>query len=210
MKAQELFSNFLKLKVKIVPCVVSFLKTKIATQDSRLLWYNGFVGQPKQQKERNMQALYFDMDGTIANLYDVPHWKTQLENENVAPYEIAAPLCNMDDLAQVVESFRALGIVVGVVSWGAMNGSKEYTRRVKRAKMEWCKRHGLYFSEFHVVKYGTPKHSVTRIKHDAILIDDNSDVRNAWTIGGTIDANLGVVEELCRLLKTLDPGAGIA
>lgn len=196
--------------MKIVPWAVSFLKMKIATQDSRLLWYNGFVGQPKQQKERNMQALYFDMDGTITNLYDVPHWKTQLENENVAPYEIAAPLCNIDDLAQVIESFRALGIVVGVVSWGAMNGSKEYTRRVKRAKMEWCKRHGLYFSEFHVIKYGTPKHSVTRIKHNAILIDDNSDVRNAWTLGGTIDATLGVVEELCKLLKTLDPGARIA
>lgn len=30
MKAQELFSNFLKLKVKIVPWAVSFLKMKLA------------------------------------------------------------------------------------------------------------------------------------------------------------------------------------
>ena len=157
-----------------------------------------------------IKAIYLDMDETFVHLAGVPNWLDQLRNENVAPYEVAAPLCNMDDLAQVIEAFRALGIVVGVVSWGAMNGSKEYTRRVKRAKMEWCKRHGLYFSEFHVIKYGTPKHSVTRIKHDAILVDDNSDVRNAWTLGGTIDANLGVVEELCRLLKTLDPGARIA
>lgn len=127
-----------------------------------------------------MKALYFDMDGTIASLYDVPEWETQLENENVAPYEIAAPLCNMDDLAQVIEAFRALGIVVGVVSWGAMNGSKEYTRRVKRAKMEWCKRHGLYFSEFHVVKYNTPKWQVAKIK-DAILIDDDSYNCSEWT-----------------------------
>lgn len=150
-----------------------------------------------------MKALYFDMDGTIASLYDVPEWKTQLENENVAPYEVAAPLCNMDELAQVIEAFRALGVVVGVVSWGAMNGSREYTRRVKRAKMEWCKRHGLYFSEFHVIKYGTPKHSVTKVKQDAILVDDNSDIRNAWTLGGTIDATLGVVEELRQLLETI-------
>ena len=150
-----------------------------------------------------IKAVYLDMDNTFVDFFSVPEWKTQLENENVAPYEVAAPLCNMDELAQVIEAFRALGVVVGVVSWGAMNGSQEYTRRVKRAKMEWCKRHGLIFSEFHVVKYGTPKHSVTKVKHDAILIDDNSDVRNAWTLGGTIDATLGVVEELRQLLETI-------
>ena len=150
-----------------------------------------------------MKAIYLDMDNTFVDFFSVPEWKTQLENENVAPYEVAAPLCNIDELAQVIEAFRALGVVVGVVSWGAMNGSKEYTRRVKRAKMEWCKRHGLYFSEFHVIKYGTPKHSVTKVKQNAILVDDNSDVRNAWTLGGTIDATLGVVEELRRLLETI-------
>lgn len=157
-----------------------------------------------------MKALYFDLDGTLASLYDVPNWKTQLENENVAPYRDAAPMCNMQQLAQLIDRFKMLGVVVGVVSWGSMGGSKEYTREVKKVKREWCERHGLMFNEFHVVKYGTPKHRITKVKQDAILVDDNSSVRQAWNIGSTIDATIGVVEELCRLLKTLDGIAGEA
>ena len=127
-----------------------------------------------------IKAIYLDMDNTFVDLFNVPAWLENLRNENVAPYEVAAPLCNMDELAQVIEAFRALGVVVGVVSWGAMNGSQEYTRRVKRAKMEWCKRHGLIFSEFHVVKYNTPKWQVVKIK-DAILIDDDNYNCSEWT-----------------------------
>lgn len=157
-----------------------------------------------------MEALYLDMDNTFVDFFSVPDWKTQLENENVAPYRDAAPLCDVKELAQLIERFKMLGVVVGVVSWGSMGGSKEYTRAVKKVKRAWCERHGLTFSEFHVIKYGTPKHRVVNMKSNAILVDDNSDVRNAWNIGGTIDATLGVVEELRRLLETLDPGTGEA
>ena len=157
-----------------------------------------------------MEAIYFDLDGTLADLYNAPAWLENLRNENVAPYRDAAPLCDVEELTHLIERFKMLGVVVGVVSWGSMGGSREYTRAVKKVKRVWCERHGLSFSEFHVVKYGTPKHHVVNVKSNAVLVDDNSDVRNAWNIGGTIDATLGVVEELRRLLETLDPGTGEA
>ena len=135
-----------------------------------------------------MQALYFDMDGTIANLYNVEGWESKLRAEDASPYADASPLVDMVRLATIIAKLRSAGVTVGVISWGAMDGTTEYTREVKRVKREWCKYWGLTFDEFHVVKYGTPKHWVAKCKH-SILVDDNSEVRQAWTLGATVDAS---------------------
>ena len=39
-----------------------------------------------------MNAIYLDMDGTIADLYAVPNWLKMLRAENPAPYIQAEPL----------------------------------------------------------------------------------------------------------------------
>ena len=39
-----------------------------------------------------------------------------------------------------------------------------------------------YSMKIHIVKYGTPKHEVATVK-DAILFDDNSDIRKDWALG---------------------------
>lgn len=145
-----------------------------------------------------MDAIYFDLDGTLADLYNVEGWECKLNAEDATPYADASPLVDMVRLAAMIVKLRSAGVKVGVISWGAMNGTAEYTREVKRVKREWCKRWGLVFDEFHVIKYGTPKHRVANCK-DAILIDDNSDVRQAWTLGATIDATAS--DELLEKLK---------
>ena len=144
-----------------------------------------------------MQAVYFDMDGTIANLYNVEGWERKLNAEDASPYADASPLVDMVRLAAIIAELRSAGVTVGVISWGAMHGTTEYTRKVKRVKMEWCKCYGLQFDEFHVVKYGTPKHRVAKCKR-SILVDDNSDVRKAWNNGNTIDAS-----DPAKMLETL-------
>ena len=45
------------------------------------------------------KAIYFDMDGTIADLYGVSGWLADLEAENVRPYAEAKPLINLALLA---------------------------------------------------------------------------------------------------------------
>lgn len=135
-----------------------------------------------------MQAVYFDLDGTLAALYDVPQWLEKLRSEDATPYAQAKPLVNMVELATLIVQLRRKGFTVGVISWGAMGGSTEYTRQVKKIKRLWCDNFGLSFDEFHVVKYGTPKHRVAKIKN-AVLVDDNKDVRASWSLGQTIDAN---------------------
>lgn len=142
------------------------------------------------------------MDGTIANLYNVEEWESKLRAEDSNPYADASPLVDMVRLATIIAKLRSRGVKVGVISWGAMGGSVEYTREVKRVKREWCKRYGLTFDEFHVVKYGTPKHWVAKCKH-SILVDDNSDVRARWSNGATIDASdsFRMMEQLENILQ---------
>lgn len=147
-----------------------------------------------------MQAVYFDLDGTLAALYDVPQWLEKLRAEDATPYAQAKPLVNMVELATLIVQLRRKGFTVGVISWGAMGGSAKYTRQVKKIKRLWCDNFGLSFDEFHVVKYGTPKHRVAKIKN-AVLVDDNKEVRTSWSLGQTIDAS--DAEQMLESLKKL-------
>ena len=149
-----------------------------------------------------MQAIYFDLDGTIADLYNYDNWLGLLREENTEPYENCNCLVDFVELREVLNDFIARGVTIGVISWGAMGGSREYCRRTRKAKKDWCDRYfPNVFSEFHVVKYDTPKHYVRKIK-DSILVDDNAEVRQAWK-GETIDATQDIVELLRELLKVI-------
>lgn len=125
------------------------------------------------------KAIYFDMDGTVADLYNVSNWLEKLRNSDVSPYVEAAPLVDMEKLNNILQQFVAIGFVVGVISWSAMNGSKEYNKETRKAKKAWIKANMPSVSEFHVVKYGTSKHTVAKVR-GSILVDDNAKVRKAW------------------------------
>lgn len=134
-----------------------------------------------------MDAIYFDMDGTLADLYSVNNWCYKITHDDASPYKQAKPLVNVAQLRKIIQSFKALGITVGVISWGAKGASTQFTREVKKHKKEWCISLGLEFEEFHVVKYGTPKHRVAKIKN-SVLVDDSQEIREKWK-GETIDAS---------------------
>ena len=48
------------------------------------------------------KAIYFDMDGTIANFYGVPNWLECLAANDPTPYKVAKPLVNMNVLARLL------------------------------------------------------------------------------------------------------------
>lgn len=151
-----------------------------------------------------MKAIYFDMDGTIADLYGYENWLEMLQAEDVTPYTDCKPLVDMQELDSILTEFTKKGITIGIISWGAMGGSKKYTQQVRKAKIAWCEKYLTCISEYHVVKYGTPKHSVAYIK-DSVLVDDNADVRKAWKNGGIIDASNSeqMLETLRELLRVV-------
>lgn len=133
-----------------------------------------------------MQAVYFDMDGTIADLYGVDAWEQRLNDGDAMPYTQAEPLCDMSRLNSVCEQLKAQGVTVGVISWLAMGSDQQMNRETRKAKRDWLTRYLPAADEIHLVKYGTPKHYVCKVK-DAVLVDDNADVRARWTRGKTIN-----------------------
>lgn len=148
-----------------------------------------------------IKAIYFDMDGTIADLYGVDGWLDALHREDTQPYADALPLVDMAHLNDVCAMLQSAGVIIGVISWSAMGGSKEYNAEVRKVKREWINKHLPCVTEFHVVKYGTPKHYVRKIK-DSMLIDDNMDVRTAW-VGATLDATKNFIEVLDNLANDM-------
>ena len=138
--------------------------------------------------------IWFDMDGTIVDLYGEKDWLSNLLNENPIPYINAKPLLNLQALARVLNRLTANGYKICVVSWTSKNASTSYAKKVKTAKREWLARHlsTVKFSRIDIIPYGTPK----QINRKGILFDDEERNRNAWN-GTAYD-----VQNIIQVLKT--------
>ena len=148
------------------------------------------------------KTLVFDMDGTIADLYGVENWLTDLRSENPRPYEVAEPIYAMDFLNGLLEYFKLLGWRIVVTTWLAKGASKEYDDLVRNAKLAWLDKYEFPYDEIHLVKYGTTKANCTRhLGGIQVLVDDNEKVRKGWTLGNTIDASHDIIEQLFTLLE---------
>ena len=126
-------------------------------------------------------TIYFDMDGTIADLYGVENWLDYLINSDATPYKVAKPLINLNSLARVLNNKQKKGVKIGIISWLSKNGSDKYNELVTRAKIEWLKKHlkSVNFDEVHIVKYGTPKVQFKKNFAD-VLFDDECGNRAEW------------------------------
>ena len=141
-------------------------------------------------------TIFFDMDGTITDLYGVENWLDYLIASDALPYESAKPLIRLNALARILNRLQKQGYKVGVISWLAKNSNTAYDEKVTRAKKEWLKKHlaSVNFDEIHIVKYGTPKQTFAKTEND-ILFDDEEKNRNDWT-GKAFDVN-----EIIKILK---------
>lgn len=143
-----------------------------------------------------MKSIYFDMDGTIANLYAVLNWLPMLRAEDTTPYTLAKPLIKMNILARLLNALKKDGWTIGVVSWTAKNGTEEYNERVRKAKIKWLKTHlkSVQFDEIVIVPYGTPKSNVVK-NPNGILFDDEEQNRKEWKgVAFDVDNIIGVLK----------------
>lgn len=144
------------------------------------LAYNAYKNPTEFAAPSFPRWVYFDMDGTIADLYNVPDWLEGLKNEQVAPYLLANPVGDSKQLASLFKCLKARGYHLGIVSWGAKGSTTEFTRAVKRAKITWLEQHyPATFEEIHVIKHGTPKRSVVKHRY-AYLVDDELHNLKQW------------------------------
>lgn len=149
---------------------------------------------------RNGKTIYFDMDGTIADLYAVDRWLEKLQAADATPYIEAAPLLRLCTLARLLNRLQRKGYKIGIVSWLSKNGTNQYNREVTKAKKKWLQVHlkSVQFDEIYIVEYGTPKHEIVRDKN-GILFDDEEKNRMEW-LGVAYDVD-NIIEILKRLLR---------
>ena len=123
--------------------------------------------------------IFFDMDGTIVDFYNVDNWLDYLKNEDTYPYEHAKGKVNLSHLARLLHKVQKEGHKIGIISWTAKSGSRSFNERVKEAKMEWLKKHlpSVEWDEIHIINYG-----LSKVKcGNGILFDD--ELMNRWEWG---------------------------
>lgn len=140
--------------------------------------------------------IWFDMDGTIADLYGVNDWLPAIIARDTRPYEEARGIGNLALIARLLNKAQKNGHEIGIISWTAKNAPDEYNARVATAKRAWLARHlaSVKWDEIKVVEYGTNKYMATG---GGILFDDEIGNRETWGKGAYEPA------EIVEVLKGL-------
>ena len=127
------------------------------------------------------KKIYFDMDGTIADLYGVQGWLEDLIASETRPYAEANPMVNMNHLAHRLNLLQKAGYEIGIISWLSKNGTEAYNKAVAEVKRAWLKKHlaTVEWNEIHIVAYGVPKETIGK----GILFDDERPNRENWGEG---------------------------
>lgn len=132
-----------------------------------------------------MRTVYFDMDGTIADLYGVPDVFKRLDNNDASPYLEAAPI---PEYIEMLKEFKSLGHRIGIITAGSRfppntpeDVKKQMNIDTEEVKKKWLDKQGLtpYIDTFQFIPYGVSKYSVAEDK-TGILVDDEDKVLNTW------------------------------
>lgn len=146
----------------------------------------------------NETTIFFDLDGTLADLYNVEGWLDMLFASDALPYEIAKPLVRLSALARLLNNLQKKGYRIGIISWLSKGSSPEYDKDVTAAKKKWLAKHlkSVNFDEINIIRYGVPKEQFAKTEND-VLFDDEAQNRVNWT-GRAFNVN-----DILGVLKTL-------
>ena len=146
-----------------------------------------------------MRTIWFDMDGTIANLYGVENWLPKLRAHDASPYTDAEVMLNMSQLARLLNRLQVMGYKLGIISWLSKCPTPEYDEAVKQAKLGWLDQHlaSVSWDEVRIVKHGVPKELFMKSEDD-ILFDDEELNRDNW-LGDAYEPDM-IIKVLKHLL----------
>ena len=146
------------------------------------------------------KAIYFDMDGTIANLYAVEGWLEMLREYDPTPYMQAKVMLNMAVFARLLNKLQKQGYHIGIVSWLSKQPTPFYDIEVTYTKIQWLQKHlpSVKFDEIKIIAYGTPKSQAVKYG-GGILFDDECGNREQWQ-GQAYDEK-NILEILKNLVK---------
>lgn len=144
-------------------------------------------------------TIWFDMDGTIADLYGVDNWLDMLIAHDATPYAVAEPLLRLSTFARYLNKLQRAGYKLGIISWLSKGSDILYDTAVTATKLGWLSAHlpSVRWDSINIVPYGTPKHKVCG---EGCLFDDEAKNRENWDCGEAYDVDniLGVLRDLSR------------
>ena len=131
------------------------------------------------------KAIYFDLDGTLADLYNFKNWLPLLRASKTEPFIKAKPMYNMTELSNILQKLQSQNWSIGVISWLPMNATKKYEDRVRYAKKVWIKKYlNIKLDEIHFTKYGKDKFKYAKVKPSFLIDDDKKNVHDWIAKGG--------------------------
>lgn len=122
-----------------------------------------------------MKKVYLDMDGTIADLYSQKDWLERLQKEDTTIFLECQPLVSEKELLKLFPSDK---YDIRILSMTPNKCSKAYHKQVIEQKNQWL---DMYFPSIKkriYQKYGNNKN--LKNSANAILIDDNEEIRNTF------------------------------
>lgn len=122
-----------------------------------------------------MKRVYLDMDGTIADLYNVKQWLERIKSNDSNLFVECEPIITQDELFEV---FPPNEYDISILSMTPKDCSDSYAADVIRQKNEWLDMHFPNLKKRIYKKYSYNKN--LKNSKDAILVDDNKKIRDCY------------------------------
>lgn len=127
------------------------------------------------------KKIFFDMDGTIADLYNTNNWLDLLLNETAGLFRNLKVMHDKRKLQNIIKRLQDIGYEVEVITWTPKDVSEDYIKIVEQEKKDWIEEHFPMIEVVHCVRYGVPKQKAGyKFSKLQILVDDNEEVLKTW------------------------------
>ena len=125
--------------------------------------------------------IYFDLDGTVYDLYNVENWLEKLRSEDASVFLEGDFIGDYNRFKTVCEKLVSVGVQFEVITWLPMQASEEYEIECTEVKREWVKKFMPFVTEFTAQSYGIPKQNAIKKRAKTMyLLDDNKEVCEMW------------------------------
>lgn len=153
------------------------------------------------------KKIFFDLDGTLYNLYEIDNWLDSLKYEDATVFERGDFIGDYERFMNVVKELLAKGFTFGVISWLPMYATPEFENECAKVKEKWVKKYLPFVDEMTFQRYGTPKQNAIQKKAQTMyLLDDSKEVGRVWAtpkqrIHFLVDEDFTAVKILEEILR---------
>lgn len=156
-----------------------------------------------------MKSIWFDMDGTLYELYKIPNWLERLEQGDMSVFEDGKARAHLKRINRAIEGLVKQGWRVGVITWAPKNITPRLFAWANDVKFNWIVENcPALANSFACIPYGESKAQFLQDMEAEgaelnILVDDNKEVRAEWRTHGKTFKTINASKSFYRTLEGL-------